>query len=115
MSLGDATPCVYEDSPCKQHGIDCNLDGVWNLVLACAECNGAAEKGAKVPSLKLLERLDTRNEYLIGSNHPLKETLIQQTGKDAETRAAFLQGVYNEAKTKLLHTWEPLIKADPTF
>ena len=41
--------------------------------------------------------------------------IIRQTGKNAETRAAFLQGVYNEAKTKLLHTWEPLIKADPTF
>ncbi len=84
-------------------------------MLACADCNGAAEKGAKVPSLRLLERLNKRNEYLIGSNHPLKETIIRQTGKNAETRTAFLQGVYNEAKAKLLHTWEPLVKADPTF
>ena len=99
----------------KQYGVSGNLDGVWNLVLACADCNGAAEKGAKVPSLRLLERLNKRNEYLIGSNHPLRETIIRQTGKNAETRTAILQGVYNEAKAKLLHTWEPLVKADPTF
>jgi hypothetical protein len=91
------------------------VDGVWNLVLACADCNGAAGKGAKVPTLNLLERLNRRNEYLIGSNHPLKETIIRQTGRNGAERAAFLQGVHNEAKTKLLHTWEPLIKADPTF
>ncbi len=99
----------------KQHNIDCNVDGVWNLVLACADCNGAAGKGAKVPTLNLLERLNRRNEYLIGSNHPLKETIIRQTGRNVAERAAFLQGVNNEAKPKLLHTWEPLIKADPTF
>lgn len=99
----------------KQHGTCCNLDGVWNLVLACSECNGAAEKGAKVPSLPLLEQLNKRNEYLISSNHPLKETIIRQTGKTAQKRAGFLQNAYNEAKAKLLHTWEPLVKADPTF
>jgi len=99
----------------KPYGVSANLDGVWNLVLACAYCNGAAEKGAKVPSIRLLERLNTRNEYLIGSNHPLKQTLIRQTGKDATTRAAFLQGVYTKAKAFLLHTWEPLVNADPTF
>ena len=84
-------------------------------MLACSECNGAAEKGAKVPSLPLLERLNKRNEYLISSNHPLKETIIRQTGKTAQERAGFLQNAYNEAKAKLLHTWEPLVKADPNF
>jgi hypothetical protein len=99
----------------KQHGIDCNVDGVWNLVLACAECNGMGGKGAKLPALGLLERLNQRNEYLIGSNHPLKETIIRQTGKNAIDRAAFLQGVHIEAKANLLHTWEPVVKADPAF
>ena len=51
-------------------------------MLACSECNGAAEKGAKVPSLPLLERLNKRNEYLISSNHPLKETIDQADGQD---------------------------------
>ena len=91
----------------KEHGINCNIDGVWNLVLACADCNGAAGKGAKVPTLRLLERLNERNEYLIDSNHPLKETIIRQTGKDKAKREAFLQSVYNEAKFKLIHTWDP--------
>lgn len=91
----------------KQHGINCNIDGVWNLVLACAYCNGAAGKGAKVPTPRLVTRLSKRNEYLIGSNHPLKETIIRQTGNDKAKRKAFLQSVYNEAKSILLHTWEP--------
>ena len=74
-----------------------------------------AGKGARVPTLKLLERLNQRNEYLIESNHPLKETIIRQTGKDKAKREAFLQSVYNEAKSKLLHTWEPPVKGNPTF
>lgn len=54
-----------------------NVDGVWNLVLSCSECNrGESEKFAQVPSIELLNRLHTRNEYLIGSHHPLRETLI---------------------------------------
>tara|TARA_B100001123_G_C15250507_1_gene1002584 strand:- start:248 stop:1267 length:1020 start_codon:yes stop_codon:yes gene_type:complete len=97
----------------KQQGIDCNLDGVWNLVLACVDCNRMAEKGAKVPSLPLLERLNKRNEYLIGSNHPLKETIIRQTGKTAQERVDFLQSIYNVAK--VLGTWEPPPKDGPIF
>jgi len=50
------------------------IDGVWNLVLACRECNrGAGGKSARVPSLRLLERLWRRNEYLISSHHPLRD------------------------------------------
>lgn len=38
-----------------------NVDGVWNLVLSCAECNrGESGKFAQVPSIELLERLHTR-------------------------------------------------------
>ena len=99
----------------KEFGMNANLDGVWNLVLACADCNGSAEKGAKVPSQKLRIRLDKRNEYLIGSNHPLKETIIRQTGKTAQERISFLQGIYNEAKRNLLFEWEPKAKDDPNF
>ena len=49
-----------------------NVNGVWNLVLACQDCNrGVGGKFAKVPSLKLLKRLHKRNEYFISSHLPL--------------------------------------------
>ena len=82
-----------------------NLNGVWNLVLACATCNrGADGKFARVPSLKLLERLRTRNSFLIDSHHPLRETLLKQTGQTDEQRKGFLQQIYQTAIGHLIHT-----------
>lgn len=93
-----------------------NLDGVWNLVLSSQECNrGSGGKFARLPSLNLLSRLHKRNEYLITSHHPLRETLILQTGKDEPARRGFLQNCYNQAKAVLIHTWEPEPLDDPTF
>lgn len=85
-----------------------NIDGVWNLVLSCQECNrGFDGKFAKVPSLKLLERLHCRNEYFISSHHPLRETIINQTGYDERSRQSLLQQIFNMAIARLVHTWEP--------
>jgi 5-methylcytosine-specific restriction endonuclease McrA len=81
------------------------INGVWNLVLACRRCNG--EKSDRVPSIKLLERLHHRNEFLIGSHHPLRETIIAQTGKSPDERAAFLQNFHLSAHAALLQTWDP--------
>lgn len=37
-----------------------NVDGVWNLVLACSDCNrGIDGKSAQVPNIELLKRLAT--------------------------------------------------------
>ena len=72
-----------------------NLDGVWNLVLACPNCN--LSKSARVPGIECLAQVHRRNEYLIGSHHPLRETLIAQTGPDAASRRGFLLAAYNEA------------------
>jgi hypothetical protein len=70
-----------------QLGVQLPVDGVWNLVLACRRCNrGIDGKSSRIPAKRLLERLDTRNEFLIASHHPLKETLIVQTGEDNRTR-----------------------------
>jgi len=86
-----------------------NINGVWNLVLACEECNrGTNGKFEKLPTLELLKRLDKRNEYLINSYLPLRETLIRQTGNTHQARRNFLQTQYNTAKINLIHTWEPL-------
>ena len=71
------------------------IDGIANLVLACQEYNrGQQGKFNRLPSVELLERLFNRNEYLITSHHPLRETLISQTGNSTEKRQAFLQDAY---------------------
>jgi len=93
-----------------------NVDGVWNLVLSCTDCNrGENGKFAQVPDLQLLQRLHTRNEYLINSHHPLRETLIIQTGKNERSRQYFLQKSFNFSKENLIHVWQPTPKASPLF
>lgn len=73
-----------------------NLDGVFNLVLACKECNrGAQGKFTKVPDRMFLERLSRRNEFLIFSHHPLRETLIKQCGNTFKDRVGVLNTLYN--------------------
>jgi hypothetical protein len=72
------------------------VNGVSNLVLACKDCNrGENGKFDRLPSLTLLERLYQRNEYLITSHHPLRETLMMQTGVTSEHRRQYLQDAYN--------------------
>jgi hypothetical protein len=92
------------------------VDGVWNLVLSCPQCNrGAGGKSNRVPTLKLLERLSTRNEFLIESNHPLRQTLISQTGNSEDRRREFLNTMHREAIAALIHEWEsPEVRA-PLF
>jgi len=67
------------------------VEGVWNLVLACARCNGLTEKSDRPPHQKYVERLHRRNEFLIASHHPLRPTLLAQTGTTAIERTATLQ------------------------
>lgn len=85
-----------------------NINGVWNLVLACKECNrGIGGKFANVPSIELVGRLHKRNEYFINSHLPLRETLIIQTGNSEQKRIGFLQSQYALAKIMLIHEWHP--------
>ena len=72
-----------------------NLDGVWNLVLSCQKCNGG--KSNHLPRLNYLYRLKRRNDYLIDSHHPLRETLIRQTGQTEKERDKFLLEMDNTA------------------
>jgi len=93
-----------------------NLNGVWNLVLACRECNrGEKGKSARVPNLKYLERLHKRNNFLIDSHHPLRETLITQTGVTEALRQNFLQQQYDTAKLLLIHDWSPIEELEAAF
>lgn len=92
----------------KQAGFGPLIDGVWNLVLACKDCNrGPRGKFARIPSLRLLGKLFKRNEFLISSHHPLRETLIQQTGMLEGVRMSFLNDFHQRARATLFHLWEP--------
>ncbi|EQK46752.1 HNH endonuclease family protein [[Clostridium] bifermentans ATCC 19299] len=90
---------------------DLNINGVWNLVLSCKKCNrGENGKFAKlaIPD-PYLQNLYDRNEYFIGSHHPLRETLINQTGMNAKSRLKYLNDRYNLALSMLLVPWKPSI------
>jgi len=92
----------------KQADFGSSVDGVWNLVLACKDCNrGVGGKFVRLPTLRLLGRLHSRNEYLIGSHHPLRETLIAQCGRDGPSRQGFLNDAHRRALAVLIHEWEP--------
>ena len=84
-----------------------NINGVWNLVLACPQCNrGVAGKFARAPAIKYLYRLHKRNEFLIGSHHSLRETLMEQTGYNENERVAYLKEMDKMAIAILIHRWE---------
>ena len=76
------------------HAPFCNLNGVWNLVLADASLNRS--KSRTIPPVKYVKRLFERNEYLIKSHDPLREIIISQTGKDERSRATFLNKVFSD-------------------
>jgi hypothetical protein len=79
-----------------------NINGVWNLVLASQECNrGENGKFDRLVAIKYLERLNNRNEFLITSHHPLRQTLMLQTGNTEKQRRQFLQSTYTAAQLKL--------------
>jgi len=93
-----------------------NLDGIWNLVLTCKDCNrGVGGKFDCVPKFKYLQRLNTRNNYLISSHHPLRDNLIRQTGRIERDREVFLVKYHKDSIDLLIHTWEPKEELDFEF
>lgn len=86
---------------------DINLNGIWNLVLTCTSCNrGSSGKFAQIPATKYLERLHKRNEFLISSHHPLRETIMNQTGHQLDQRIKFLKEIDRFAINKLINRWQ---------
>ena len=86
------------------------IDGVANLVLSCVECNrGPQGKFDRLPHQDFLHKLYQRNESLIRSHHPLRETLICQTGIKPEKRLAFLRDAYQCVTQRHIasHGWRP--------
>jgi hypothetical protein len=92
------------------------IDGVWNLVLTCQTCNrGERGKFDLLPELRFLERLHRRNEFLIESHHPLRETLMLQTGATEQARQAFLKSAYHESVQLLVQRWRPVHEYEHAF
>ena len=92
----------------KKKNILNSVDGLWNLVLSCKDCNrGKKGKFNLIPSRRFLKRLDQRNEYYISSHDPLRDTILSQTGKLEAHRRSFLQQNFNLAKSHLIHEWSP--------
>jgi hypothetical protein len=118
LAVADQFPDVDHFFPhlLKQAAFGNIIDGVWNLVLACRECNrGTGGKWGRLPSETLLERLYRRNEYLIQSHHPLRETLRAQTGMEEPQRRAFLSDIHQKAFNNILHRWEPEMVVQGNF
>lgn len=75
----------------------------WNLVLAHCSCN--QNKSDNIPPEYYIKHLIIRNEFLIQSGHPLKETIIKDTGKTPMEREAFIRHQYKYAKDKIRRFW----------
>ena len=101
----------------QRRGVVKGLDRIWNLVLACPSCNrGAGGKSDLLPAPVYLERLHQRNEYLIASHHPLRETLIGQLGTTTADRAGWLWGAYQDCESQRPGmVWSTAPVADPSF
>ena len=87
-----------------------SINQVWNLVLSCQECNrGQGGKFARIPHIDFLGELHKRNDFYIESHHPLRETIINQTGKTESDRVSFLQNYYDSATNinSSLNKWKP--------
>ncbi len=85
-----------------------DINGIWNLVLACPDCNnGFGGKFASIPRIHFLEKLHGRNNYYTESHHPLRATIKNQTGENIKKREVFLQDFYNKAFDIIPISWEP--------
>ena len=92
------------------------IEEIWNLVLSCQKCNnGIGGKFDSIPKRHLLARLHKRNEFLISSHHPLRETLMIHTGVSKQQRKSFIKNYYNQAHRTIIHTWEAVEKYEPLF
>lgn len=86
-------------------------DQPWNLVLAHRHCNEL--KSDLLPSMRSIAILIQRNEFLIASNHPLKNTLIAQAGKTQTQRHNTVMRAYNYAVSTGRMSWEEVRGFDP--
>jgi 5-methylcytosine-specific restriction endonuclease McrA len=68
-----------------------DLNGVWNLVVACPACN--LDKSNRRPTEAEVRKLIARNERILGSPHPLRRTLELVLGRSERARLGFISAV----------------------
>ncbi len=73
-----------------------NLNGVWNLVVACAPCN--LSKSNRPPSGGEIQRLVERNQAILTSPYPLKRAVQLLLTQRGNTPASFYEWVASEAR-----------------
>lgn len=78
-----------------------SLNGVWNLVLACAPCN--LKKSGRLPTDEEITRLIARNDAIAESPAPLRRTLelsMDAAGANAsDRRLHFIRNVWTLVTT----------------
>ena len=60
-------------------------------------------------------RLISIHSIPYSSHHPLRETLMQQTGETVKSRESFLRSFYQDALKVILQRWQPEEKFDEFF
>jgi hypothetical protein len=68
-----------------------DLNAVWNLVVACSECN--LRKSDRLPTAAEVQRLIERNDAILGSPHPLRRAIQLTMGDSAGDPHAFYRAV----------------------
>ena len=61
----------------------------------------------KIPYVEYLYALNKRNNFYIESHHPLRETIINQTGNSQEERREFLQKMFDVSIGHIPVKWGP--------
>jgi hypothetical protein len=84
-------------------------DKVWNLVLACDDCNGGGGKSSRTPSDEYVEKLISRNNEILeidAAELPtsIKKDLSEWRGRDLE---GHIRVLINRCRDDGFGTWHP--------
>lgn len=93
---------------------EANINGLWNLVLACRKCNGASGKGDKIPHEDHFNDLLVRNEYLLEEyGHIFKTGLLLSLNLsvgDKKLLKTKMKSIYSHFE--VLEKWKAKKRAD---
>ncbi len=85
---------------------------IWNLVLSHEECN--EDKLDFIPSVKFIDKLKQRNEFMLKSDRFLKQLLEKEIGKTIVERIKNVDKQYSYAKRKIIRMWRGRETYDPS-
>jgi hypothetical protein len=85
---------------------------IWNLVLSHEECN--EDKLDFIPSIKFIDKMKQRNEFMLKSDRFLKQLLEKELGKTITDRIKNVDKQYSYAKRKIIRMWRASESYDPS-